>query len=127
MDDDVADCSTEMICKDGSEDTENCDELVPKQSCEIGQETNQKVLDTDIQSASTARSQGLLESFCVSSSGNFLLAWRHNSCSMAHWPGELQQQVTNGYQPSTARILSDIRLREMHPMSIIPMMSNPTI
>ena len=33
-----------MICEDGSEDTESCEELVPKQSCEIGQETNKKVL-----------------------------------------------------------------------------------
>ena len=32
-----------------------------------------------------------------------------------------------GYQPWTAKSFSDIRQWEMHPMSIIPMMSNPTI
>ena len=48
-----------------------------------------------IQSASIARSQGLLESFCVSSSGNFLLAWLHSSCNMAHRPGELRQKLSS--------------------------------
>ena len=42
-----------------------------------------------------AQSQGLLESFCVSSSGNFLLVWLHSSCSMAHRPGELTQKLSS--------------------------------
>ena len=97
MDDDVADCSTEMICKDGSEDTENCDELVPKQSCEIGQETNQKVLDTDIQSASTAWSQGLLESFCGSSPGQWAIPILQLLCSQTRrkLSEELTQKSSN--------------------------------
>ena len=47
------------------------------------------------QSASIARSQGLLESICASSSCNFLLAWLHSSCSMAHRPGELPQKLSS--------------------------------
>ena len=48
-----------------------------------------------IQSVSIARSQGLLESFCVSSSCNYLLALLHSSCSMAkaHLPRELPQKL----------------------------------
>ena len=48
-----------------------------------------------VQSVSIARSQGLLESFCVRSSGNFLLARLHSSCSMAHQPGELPQILSS--------------------------------
>ena len=39
---------------------------------------------THVQSVSIARSQGLLESFCVSFPCNFILAWLHSSCSRAH-------------------------------------------
>ena len=44
---------------------------------------------------SIALSQGLLESFCASSSINFLLAWLHSSCSMAHRPAELPQKLSS--------------------------------
>ena len=44
-----------------------------------------------VQSASIARSQGLLNSFWGSSSCNFVLAWLHSSCSMTHRPRELPQ------------------------------------
>ena len=43
VDDDVANCVTEMICKDP--DVEECEEeeKVPRRSCDVGQETNKKV------------------------------------------------------------------------------------
>jgi len=41
VEDDVTNCNTVDVCKDGSEDTDNC-ELVPRQACEINQETNKK-------------------------------------------------------------------------------------
>ena len=43
-----------------------------------------------VQSASIARSHGLLEGSCVSSSCNFILAWLHSSCGVAHW-GAIQK------------------------------------
>ena len=45
-----------------------------------------------LQSVSKAWSQGLLESFCASSSGNFLLFWLH---SMSHRPGELPEKLSS--------------------------------
>ena len=43
MDDDVANCVTEMICKDP--DVAECasEEKIPKRSCTVDQETNKKV------------------------------------------------------------------------------------
>ena len=46
-----------------------------------------------VQSASIARSQGLVKHFCGSSSSNFVLAWLHRSCSMAHRPGDFHNNV----------------------------------
>ena len=37
-----------------------------------------------VQGVSIARSRGLVNSFCGSSSCNFLLDWLHSSCGMAH-------------------------------------------
>ena len=43
VDDDVANCVTEMICQDP--DVEDCEEeeKIPKRSCDVGQATNKKV------------------------------------------------------------------------------------
>ena len=50
----------------------------------------------DVQIVSIARSQGLRNSFCVSSSGNFLCVWLHSSCSMAQRPGNFRKNfLTN--------------------------------
>ena len=48
-----------------------------------------------LQSASIAWSQCLVTRFGGSSSCNFLLAWLHTSCSIAHRPGELPQYMLN--------------------------------
>ena len=54
-----------------------------------------------------AQSQGLLESLCVSSSINFLLAWLHSNCNMAHRPGELPQKLSS--KPCDALCSHNIR------------------
>ena len=50
------------------------------------------LLYVSVQSVLIAGLQGLLESFCASFFGNFLLVWLHSSCTIAHLPGELQQK-----------------------------------
>ena len=43
VDDDVANCVTEMICKDPSATECASEEKIPRQSCTVDQKTNKKV------------------------------------------------------------------------------------
>ena len=45
VDDDVANCVTEMICRDADTAIEDCPEedQIPRRSCTVDQETNKKV------------------------------------------------------------------------------------
>ena len=43
VDDDVANCVTEMICKDPAAEVCLDEEKIPRRSCEVDQETNKKV------------------------------------------------------------------------------------
>ena len=69
--------------------------LLEKSSCSTRTSLSSYHLESTVQSASIARSQGLLDSFYVSSSCNFCLARLRIRCSMAHQPGELQQKLSS--------------------------------